>query len=42
VATRSLADLEYAYADCHARSDEARVVLDALFPKRPSFVLPLG
>jgi len=39
---RSLADLEYAFADCYADADEARVVLDALFPKRPSFVLPLG
>ena len=39
---RSLADLEYAYADCFADPDAARAVLEALFPKRPSFVLPLG
>jgi hypothetical protein len=39
---RTLADLEYAFADCHAANDEARAVLEALFPKRPSFVAPLG
>ena len=39
---RSLSDLENAFADCYASADETRAVLDALFPKRPSFVLPLG
>jgi hypothetical protein len=38
---RSLADLEYAYADCRARSVEARVLADALFPKGASEVWPL-
>jgi hypothetical protein len=38
---RTLADLEYAYADCRARSVEARVLADALFPKCPSDVWPI-
>ena len=39
---RSLADLEYAFADCYADADAARALLDALFPRLPSFVQPLG
>jgi len=39
---RSLADLEHAFADCYADADDARAVLEALFPKLPSFVVPLG
>jgi len=39
---RSLADLEDSFAECNAATDEARAVLDGLFPKRPSFVVPLG
>jgi hypothetical protein len=39
---RSLADLEFAYADCHARSLEARVVTNALFPKATSDVWPIA
>ena len=35
---RSLAELEYAFADCRANGEEARVLLDALFPKLPSHV----
>ena len=39
---RSLAELEHAFADCHARGEAARVLLDGLFPKRPSFVWPVS
>jgi hypothetical protein len=39
---RSLADLERAYPDCRARTEEARVLLDALFPPRPSLVWPVA
>ena len=35
---RTLEDIEYAYPDCLITSDEARGVLKALFPKRPSMV----
>ena len=35
---RSLAELEYAFADCRANGEEARVLLDALFPKQSSHV----
>lgn len=38
---RSLDDLARIYPDCHADSDEARVLLEALFPKRPSLVWQL-
>ena len=38
---RSLAELEYAFADCRANGEEARVLLDALFPKQPSHVWPV-
>jgi hypothetical protein len=38
---RSLADLEYAYADCRARSVEGRVLADAFFPKGTSDVWPM-
>jgi len=37
---RSLAELEHAAADCRVNAEEARVLLDALFPKRPSCVWP--
>ena len=37
---RSLAELEHAGADCRVNAEEARVLLDALFPKRPSCVWP--
>lgn len=39
---RSLAELEYAFADCRAHTDEARLLLDVLFPKQPSLVWPLS
>ncbi len=35
---RSLDELEHAFGDCRARSEEARVLLEALFPKRPSLI----
>jgi hypothetical protein len=38
---RSLAELEYASADCRADREEARVLLDALFPKQSSSVWPV-
>jgi hypothetical protein len=38
---RSLADLEYAFADCRANGEQARVLLDALFPKQSSHVWPV-
>ncbi len=38
---RSLEDLRRIYPDCHASSDEARLLLEVLFPKRPSSVWTL-
>ncbi|MEX1158111.1 MAG: hypothetical protein WEC79_04195, partial [Thermomicrobiales bacterium] len=38
---RSLAELDAWYPDCRIRTNEARVLLDALFPKQPSFVWPV-
>lgn len=38
---RSLAELRAFYPDCYA-PDEAAVLLDALFPKQPSRVIPVG
>ena len=35
---RSLAEMEHALPDCRANGEEARVLLDALFPKQPSHV----
>jgi hypothetical protein len=35
---RSLGELEYAFADCWTSDDEARALLEALFPKAPSNV----
>jgi hypothetical protein len=35
---RSLADLEYAYPDCSAATDDARALLPILFPKKDSMV----
>lgn len=39
---RSLADLKHAFCDCWTEGDEAPVVLDALFPQRPSSVWPVA
>lgn len=37
---RSLEELEYAFKDCLHRSDEARALLRALFPKQTSYIFP--
>ncbi len=39
---RTLQELDDALADCFVSSDEARVLLDALFPKAPSDVWPVS
>lgn len=39
---RSLAELDAAFADCWASRDEARGLLEALFPKQPSDVWPVS
>jgi hypothetical protein len=38
---RSLAELRYAFPDCWA-DEEPELLLKVLFPKQPSWVLPLG
>ncbi|HYI14034.1 MAG TPA: GNAT family N-acetyltransferase [Thermomicrobiales bacterium] len=38
---RSMAELNLWYPDCRIRTNEARVLLDVLFPKQPSFVWPV-
>ena len=39
---RSLEELGQARTDCYARTAEARVLLNALFPKRPSYITALN
>ncbi len=39
---RSLDELLIAYPDCNVRGGEARPLLNALFPKQPSLVWPVG
>ena len=39
---RSLDELEYAFADCWTKNNEAQVVLEALFPKQTSAVWGLA
>jgi hypothetical protein len=39
---RSLEELEHAFTDCLVRTDEARALLRALFPRRPSHVWALS
>jgi hypothetical protein len=39
---RSLTELEYAFADCWTRGDQAAVLLGILFPKRASSVWPIS
>ncbi len=39
---RSLEELKYAFADCWTLNDEARALLEALFPKEPSNVWGLA
>ena len=42
VGHRSLTELEHVFADCRVNTEEARVLLDALFPPHPSLVWPVG
>jgi len=39
---RSLEELKASFADCWWKSDETRAVLEALFPKKPSQVMPVS
>jgi len=39
---RALDELEYMFADCWAGRPETRALLQALFPRLPSLVWPLG
>lgn len=39
---RSFAELDAAFADCFVTNAEAWVLIQILFPQRPSFVIPLG
>jgi hypothetical protein len=39
---RSLAEVRYAFADCWVDGDGPRLLLEALFPKQPSSVWPVG
>jgi hypothetical protein len=39
---RTFAELQLSYADCWDKNEDAHVLLNALFPKQPSFVLPLA
>lgn len=39
---RSLSELKYAFADVSARSGDTAVLLNILFPKQPSWIIPLG
>jgi hypothetical protein len=39
---RSLSELRYAFADCWVGKDEARALLEILFPKKPSYVWPVA
>jgi hypothetical protein len=39
---RSFEELHRAWADCYANSAEAEVLVNILFPRRPSHLEPLG
>ncbi len=39
---RSLAELKHAFPDCSTRDEESALLLDILFPARPSHVCPLA
>jgi hypothetical protein len=39
---RALAELEHAFADCTVANEEARVLLDLLFPRHPTHVWAMG
>jgi hypothetical protein len=38
---RSLEELDHAFADCSPGEGDARILLDALFPRRPSDLWPV-
>jgi hypothetical protein len=38
---RSLDELDAWFPDCRIRTNEARVLLDVLFPRQPSFLWPV-
>ncbi|HEX2185474.1 MAG TPA: GNAT family N-acetyltransferase, partial [Chloroflexota bacterium] len=40
--SRSIDELEHAFADCRMRTEEGRVLLHALFPRQPSLIWPLS
>lgn len=40
--SRSLEELEQSFGDCRAFNNEARVLLNALFPKLPSLIWPIS
>jgi len=42
VGYRSLQELRYAFSDCWTGNDEARALLEALFPRQPSEILPVS
>jgi hypothetical protein len=42
VGYRSLQEIKYAFTDCWWDNEEARALLEALFPRRPSEVLPVS
>jgi hypothetical protein len=39
---RSLAEVKYAFPDCFTRTDEASALLEALFPRKPSYIWPVS
>jgi GNAT superfamily N-acetyltransferase len=42
VGYRSLSELRYAFADCWVGKDEARTLLEVLFPSKPSYLWPVA
>lgn len=39
---RTLSEVGHLWVDCHARNPEAATLIEILFPKRPSWIRPLG
>jgi hypothetical protein len=39
---RTLDELQSAFTDCRVEDDDSRVLIEALFPKRPSAVWPIS
>ena len=42
VGYRSIQELKYAYADCWTDNDEVQSLLEALFPRQPSEIMPVA